>query len=194
MRNQGFAEAQLDGLNLRIVTVPQAPFVYYDASKTGNDAYTGYYIDFWNLLALRLSQNFTWAFYNSPDGKFGGLSPDGNWTGMIKEILDGNADLAVADFTITSVRYEPAIAAPSHLQVQGHCVDRGLREHRSGGDGTGQQVARENLQVPRPILAGPVGRTLGAVRCRVSLHVGVRSPLALRVEQAGQEEGSHESE
>lgn len=105
MRNQGFAEAQLDGLNLRIVTVPQAPFVYYDASKTGNDAYTGYYIDFWNLLALRLSQNFTWAFYNSPDGKFGGLSPDGNWTGMIKEILDGNADLAVADFTITSARY-----------------------------------------------------------------------------------------
>lgn len=84
--------------------MPQAPFVYYDASKTGNDAYTGYYIDFWNLLAQRLSQNFTWTFYNSPDGRFGGLS-NGNWTGMIKEILDGNADLAVADFTITSLRY-----------------------------------------------------------------------------------------
>lgn len=98
------ADAQLEGLHLRIVTVEQAPFIIYDETKTGNDRWSGYLIDMWNELVVRIDQNFTYTLYNSPDGRFGGIS-NGQWNGMIKEILDGNADLALADFTMTSQRY-----------------------------------------------------------------------------------------
>lgn len=100
---------QLQGASLRIVTVPQAPFVYYNPALPGNEAWSGYLIDFWDLVVQDINENnnqfFNFTFYNSPDGRFGGRDSSGVWNGMIKEILDGNADLAVADFTITAVRY-----------------------------------------------------------------------------------------
>ena len=56
----------------------------------GNEAWSGYLIEFWDLVVqdinLNFNQFFNFTFYNSPDG------------------LDGNADLAVADFTITALR------------------------------------------------------------------------------------------
>ena len=74
----------------------------------GNEAWSGYLIEFWDLVVqdinLNFNQFFNFTFYNSPDGRFGGRDTSGNWNGMIKEILDGNADLAVADFTITALR------------------------------------------------------------------------------------------
>lgn len=104
MTIKGLASGQLDGAHLRIVTVEQPPFIYYDDTQTGNSRWTGYLIDFWELLLADVGQNVSYTFYNSPDGRFGGLV-NGNWNGMTKEILEGNADLALADFTITALRY-----------------------------------------------------------------------------------------
>ena len=37
--------------------------------------------------------NFTFVASEPPDMTFGALKPDGNWTGMIGELLNQNADI-----------------------------------------------------------------------------------------------------
>ena len=37
--------------------------------------------------------NFTFAVSKPPDMTFGGLKPDGNWNGMIGELVNQNADI-----------------------------------------------------------------------------------------------------
>ena len=37
--------------------------------------------------------NFTFVASKPPDMTFGALKPDGNWTGMIGELLNKNADI-----------------------------------------------------------------------------------------------------
>ena len=37
--------------------------------------------------------NFTFVASKPPDMTFGALKPDGNWTGMIGELLNQNADI-----------------------------------------------------------------------------------------------------
>jgi hypothetical protein len=37
--------------------------------------------------------NFTFVASKPPDMSFGGLKPDGNWTGMIGEVMNQNADI-----------------------------------------------------------------------------------------------------
>ena len=37
--------------------------------------------------------NFTFVASKPPDMAFGTLKPDGNWTGMVGELLNHNADI-----------------------------------------------------------------------------------------------------
>ena len=37
--------------------------------------------------------NFTYVVSKPPDGTFGALKPDGNWTGMIGELVNQKADI-----------------------------------------------------------------------------------------------------
>ena len=39
--------------------------------------------------------NFTFAASKPPDMTFGSLKPDGNWTGMIGELVNQNADIGI---------------------------------------------------------------------------------------------------
>ena len=39
--------------------------------------------------------NFTYAASTPPDGGFGSLRSDGNWTGMIGELVNQNADIGM---------------------------------------------------------------------------------------------------
>ncbi|CAB4001092.1 glutamate receptor 2-like [Paramuricea clavata] len=90
----------------QIVTIQEAPFSMkkYD-NHTGNAAWEGFCMDMLTELAERLE--FNYVLHGSFDGNFGGKSAETQeWNGMVREIVDGKADMAVAAFTISSIRQE----------------------------------------------------------------------------------------
>ena len=67
------------------------------------EKYEGYVIDF--MKALSEEVKFKYKFHLVGDGKYGSLNKDtGEWNGMIKELLDHKADVAVVDLSMTSQR------------------------------------------------------------------------------------------
>lgn len=67
---------------------------------TGNDQFEGYNIDLVHEISKILGFNYTIKLV--PDGRYGSLNKETKeWDGMMKELLDQKADLAVADLTIT---------------------------------------------------------------------------------------------
>uniref|UniRef100_A0AAY4DR80 Glutamate receptor n=1 Tax=Denticeps clupeoides TaxID=299321 RepID=A0AAY4DR80_9TELE len=68
----------------------------------GNDQYEGFCVDMLNELADILKFSFRIKLVD--DGLYGAPEPNGSWTGMVGELINRKADLAVAGFTITSER------------------------------------------------------------------------------------------
>ncbi|NWV03422.1 GRIK3 protein, partial [Ptilonorhynchus violaceus] len=73
-----------------------------DTALFGNDRFEGYCIDLLKELAIILG--FSYEIRLVEDGKYGAQDEKGQWNGMIKELIDHKADLAVAPLTITHVR------------------------------------------------------------------------------------------
>lgn len=72
-------------------------------TMTGNDRFEGFGIELIQKLSERLGFNYT--FILQEDGAYGSLNKETNeWNGMLREIMDGRADLAITDLTITSER------------------------------------------------------------------------------------------
>ncbi len=97
---------------LVVISVIDEPFfmLHKMANKknlTGNDRYIGYCAD----LTKKLSEivNFTYEIREVRDNKYGAKDSNGNWDGMVGEIVRKEADLAVGSLTISSQR-ERAIA------------------------------------------------------------------------------------
>jgi ABC-type amino acid transport substrate-binding protein len=69
----------------------------------GNDRFEGFGIELIQKLSERLG--FNYSFRLQEDGAYGSLNREtGEWNGMLREIMDGRADLAITDLTITSER------------------------------------------------------------------------------------------
>ncbi|XP_020619404.1 glutamate receptor 4-like [Orbicella faveolata] len=80
-----------------------APFVIRKKEEQDGAAwYEGYCIDLLNELARNLK--FTYEIYHSPDGLYGAEKENGTWNGMIGELVNKRADIAVAALTITERR------------------------------------------------------------------------------------------
>lgn len=70
---------------------------------TGNDRFEGFGIELIQKLSEKLGFNYT--FRLQEDGAYGSLNKEtGEWNGMIRELMDDRADLAITDLTITSDR------------------------------------------------------------------------------------------
>uniref|UniRef100_A0A8W7PVP5 Ionotropic glutamate receptor C-terminal domain-containing protein n=1 Tax=Anopheles coluzzii TaxID=1518534 RepID=A0A8W7PVP5_ANOCL len=70
---------------------------------TGNERFEGFGIDLIHELSLMLGFNYT--FILQEDGVYGSLNRDTKkWNGMVLELLEWRADLAITDLTITSDR------------------------------------------------------------------------------------------
>ncbi|KAG8506894.1 Glutamate receptor ionotropic, kainate 3 [Galemys pyrenaicus] len=83
----------------------EEPFVMFrksDRTLFGNDRFEGYCIDLLKELSHILG--FSYEIRLVEDGKYGAQDDKGQWNGMIKELIDHKADLAVAPLTITHVR------------------------------------------------------------------------------------------
>ncbi|KAK1805400.1 hypothetical protein P4O66_019716 [Electrophorus voltai] len=90
---------------LTVTTILENPYVmrkenYQDFE--GNDQYEGFCVDMLRELADILKFSFKIKLVD--DGLYGAPEPNGSWTGMVGELINRKADLAVAGFTITSER------------------------------------------------------------------------------------------
>ena len=85
---------------LVITTIEDEPFYQVDAN--GNPH--GYIVDLAELIAKQVP--FTYEFKTVKDGRYGYLINEtlGTWTGMMGELLEGTADMAMAPLTITNIR------------------------------------------------------------------------------------------
>ncbi|XP_013407964.2 glutamate receptor ionotropic, kainate 2 [Lingula anatina] len=68
----------------------------------GNDRYEGFCIDL--LSEISKIVGFEYEIELVPDGQYGIVNDKGEWTGMVRELIDGRADLAVAALTISYLR------------------------------------------------------------------------------------------
>ncbi|XP_022689054.1 glutamate receptor ionotropic, kainate 2-like [Varroa jacobsoni] len=77
----------------------------HSSNSTGNiyEDYEGYIMDLLKILAEQLG--FHYDLYLVPDNKFGVMNTSTQeWNGMVREIIEKNADLAVAPMTINFAR------------------------------------------------------------------------------------------
>lgn len=89
---------------LKVTVALTSPYVKHRLNYTeytGNDRYEGYCIDLMNKLAKKL--HFKYEIKVVSDGQYGKIQ-NGSWNGMVKELLDWQADLAIVDLTITKER------------------------------------------------------------------------------------------
>ncbi|XP_061608224.1 glutamate receptor ionotropic, kainate 1-like isoform X2 [Phyllopteryx taeniolatus] len=90
---------------LIVTTILENPYVMYkksDKELAGNDRFEGYCLDLLKELSNILG--FTYEVRLVADGKYGAQNDKGEWNGMVRELIDHVADLAVAPLTITYVR------------------------------------------------------------------------------------------
>jgi len=103
---------KLANKTLRVVTTPNSPYVMekvFDATVTAEakarfsflERYEGFCVDL--IKALAKEVKFKFEFQIEPDGAYGSYK-NGQWTGMIKQLRSQNADMAVIDMSITSIR------------------------------------------------------------------------------------------
>ncbi|KAF7274436.1 hypothetical protein GWI33_012907 [Rhynchophorus ferrugineus] len=100
------SEIGLFNRTFKVITCLTDPYVMIKQipeQLVGNDRYEGFGVDVIDELSLLLGFNYT--ILEQKDGIIGNFNRSTNeWNGMVREIIDGNADLAITDLTITSER------------------------------------------------------------------------------------------
>ncbi|XP_071516701.1 ionotropic receptor 25a isoform X2 [Panulirus ornatus] len=86
----------------RITTVQQSPFIYKRTNEEGEVEYSGYCIDLIN--EIKAIVDFEYELFEAPDGKFGTMNDDMEWNGMIKQLIDKQADIALAPLSVMAER------------------------------------------------------------------------------------------
>ncbi|XP_032877807.1 glutamate receptor ionotropic, kainate 2 isoform X1 [Amblyraja radiata] len=95
----------LSNRSLVVTTILEEPYVMFKKSDKplyGNSRFEGFCIDLLKELSNILG--FTYEVRLVEDGRYGVQDEKGQWNGMVRELMDHKADLAVAPLTITYVR------------------------------------------------------------------------------------------
>ncbi|XP_072106433.1 glutamate receptor ionotropic, kainate 2 [Mobula birostris] len=95
----------LSNRSLVVTTILEEPYVMFKKSDKplyGNSRFEGFCIDLLKELSNILG--FTYEVRLVDDGRYGVQDEKGQWNGMVRELMDHKADLAVAPLTITYVR------------------------------------------------------------------------------------------
>ncbi|XP_050678788.1 ionotropic receptor 25a isoform X1 [Leptidea sinapis] len=84
----------------RIVTVEQKPFVIKDDDAP--KGFKGYCIDL--IEEIRQIVKFDYEITLAPDGNYGTMDDNGNWNGIIKELVEKRADIGLASLSVMAER------------------------------------------------------------------------------------------
>uniref|UniRef100_A0A667X085 Glutamate receptor n=1 Tax=Myripristis murdjan TaxID=586833 RepID=A0A667X085_9TELE len=96
-------ENNMRGVVLRVVTVLEEPFVMVSENVLGKPKkYQGFSIDVLDALSNYLG--FKYEIYVAPDHKYGSLQADGQWNGLMGELVFKRADVGLSALTITPER------------------------------------------------------------------------------------------
>nr|XP_024655357.1 glutamate receptor ionotropic, delta-1 [Maylandia zebra] len=96
-------ENGMQGVTVKVVTLLEDPFVMVAENILGQPKrYKGFSIDVLDALAKILG--FKYEIYQVADSKYGSRLPNGSWNGMIGDLINKRADLAVSAITITPER------------------------------------------------------------------------------------------
>ncbi|VDP06034.1 unnamed protein product [Soboliphyme baturini] len=89
-----------------ITTIINEPFFMLKkdaALYEGNDRFEGYCVDLAKLISEKI-ENFPYIIRPVKDNQYGVADQDGRWSGMIGELIRGEADAAIASLTINTLR------------------------------------------------------------------------------------------
>ncbi|XP_063599999.1 ionotropic receptor 25a-like, partial [Penaeus indicus] len=86
----------------RVTTVQQPPFIMKRVNEDGQEEFYGYCIDLIN--EIKKIVNFEYEIAEAPDGKFGTMDENHEWNGMIKQLIDKQADIALAPLSVMAER------------------------------------------------------------------------------------------
>ncbi|XP_063237627.1 glutamate receptor ionotropic, kainate 2-like [Bacillus rossius redtenbacheri] len=92
-------------VTLVVITILEQPYVMFrtDANLSGNARYEGFCIDLLREVAAMVG--FEYRIHLVPDGKYGVYDLDtGEWNGIVRQLMDKKADLAVGSMTINYAR------------------------------------------------------------------------------------------
>ncbi|XP_037079435.1 glutamate receptor ionotropic, delta-1-like [Pollicipes pollicipes] len=108
------------------------PFVTVREGAAGNFTYSGYLIDLWNIVTAELGLPFR-LLPPGPSGS-GALLQNGTWTGLVGELAEKRADVALSwffyrDDRATVVDYVKKV--PMHTGVYQFVLRAGKRTHSS---------------------------------------------------------------
>ncbi|KAJ8017177.1 hypothetical protein DPEC_G00015040 [Dallia pectoralis] len=111
-----FAVALLSGFctagpaEMSVTTILQEPY-----SMTKGSELEGYCMDLLEELSKKLG--FKYKVHLVKDSKFGLKDKNGNWMGMVGEVVRGEADLAVASLTLTAIREQAVDMSTPFMQT-----------------------------------------------------------------------------
>ncbi|TGZ53185.1 Glutamate receptor, ionotropic kainate 2 [Temnothorax longispinosus] len=100
-----FYETTMTNITLVVMTREERPYVMVkeDKNLTGNARFEGFCIDLLKWIAGQVG--FQYAIKLVPDHMYGVYDPDTKeWNGIVRELMDKRADLAVASMTINYAR------------------------------------------------------------------------------------------
>ncbi|XP_044736888.1 glutamate receptor ionotropic, kainate 2 [Chrysoperla carnea] len=100
-----FYESSAANITLVVMTREEKPYVMVrtDKNLTGNALYEGFCIDLLKWIAGQVG--FQYSIRLVPDNKYGVYDPETKeWNGIVRELMERRADLAVASMTINYAR------------------------------------------------------------------------------------------
>ena len=95
---------QLRGQHLRITSTAASDTPYATVDPADPNRIVGIEAEMLQIISRAFGFRYTLVQPASTDGLFGSRRPDGSWTGVIGMIVDGEADLAVGDISVTLER------------------------------------------------------------------------------------------
>ncbi|KRY40697.1 Glutamate receptor ionotropic, kainate 1 [Trichinella spiralis] len=98
----------------------QPPFIEKYEDENGNWSLRGYCIDLLEMMKEEL--NFSYELYEAPDKLYGWPNELGRWNGIMSNILQGDADFALASMTVTASREMVIDFTFPHFDLSGYAI------------------------------------------------------------------------
>uniref|UniRef100_A0A1B6MPB2 Ionotropic glutamate receptor L-glutamate and glycine-binding domain-containing protein n=1 Tax=Graphocephala atropunctata TaxID=36148 RepID=A0A1B6MPB2_9HEMI len=86
----------------RVATVLQKPFVMREVDSSGNEKFSGYCVDL--LEEIRKLIGFEYEIFVAPENEFGNMDEQGQWNGIIRELIDKRAEIGLTSLFVTAER------------------------------------------------------------------------------------------